>query len=144
MPLHMSKESPIATLYAYISSHHIQALKSKVSVYVPTRIKERWPKCPSFCITKALQQLDVSPKIFQACWKQVQPKIRDDELFALLKEAFNGSDKLNRRVDFIKEIFRRYKVIEDQVCPSGMPVFFPSVLCIQMIAMSNKLTMSHT
>ena len=58
----------------------------------------------------------VSSKEFKKCWKMVQPMIPDEELLCLLEKAFGLNGTLAGKVDFIKDILRRYKAIGEPVC----------------------------
>ena len=60
----------------------------------------------------------------------VQTVISDEELFCLFEKAF-GHRNLDKKVDFIKDILRRYKAMGEPVCVSlfGMPLLLCFVLC---------------
>ena len=59
--------------------------------------------------------------------------ISDEEMFCLFEKAF-GHRTLDKRVDFIKDILRRYKAMGEPVCVSlfAMPPFlcFVFVRCV--------------
>ena len=65
----------------------------------------------------------VSSKEFRKCWKMVQTVISDEELFCLFEKAF-GRRNLDKKVDFIKDILRRYKAMGEPVCE---PIWHASV-----------------
>ena len=46
----------------------------------------------------------------------VQPMISDDELFCLFEKAFGSHGSLDGKVDFVKDILRRYKAMGEPVC----------------------------
>ena len=85
----------------------------RIEISVPSRIRERWRKTHDnsgeFTITKALSEAKVSPKEFRTCWKRVQPTIPEEDLLRLLKKAFGSGHNLRGKVDFIKDILRRYQ-----------------------------------
>ena len=93
---------------------------TKTCVCVPKRIKERWCKSHgtgcTFVITKALSMAKVSLKQFRKCWKMVQPMIPDEDLFCLFEKAFDVYGTLGDKVDFIKDVLRRYKAKREPVC----------------------------
>ena len=58
----------------------------------------------------------VSSKEFKKSWKMVQPVISDEELFCLFEKAFGPHRNLDGKVDFMKDILRRYKAMGKPVC----------------------------
>ena len=58
----------------------------------------------------------VSAKEFKKYRRMVQPMISDEELFCLFEKAFGPHGKLDDKVDFIKDILRRYKAMGELVC----------------------------
>ena len=58
----------------------------------------------------------VSSKEFRKWWKMVQPMISDEELFCLFEKAFDVPGNLDGKVDFVKDILRRYKAMGEPVC----------------------------
>ena len=109
-----------------------------MSINVPTRIKQIWRNCHGssgqFHITKALSTAKVSSKEFRKCWKMVQPMISDEELFCLFDKAFGPHDNLDDKMDFVKDILRRYKAMGEPVCACARAclawLYFVSVCCV--------------
>ena len=93
---------------------------TKTWICVPTRIKQRWCKIHGkgceFHITKALSMAKVSSKEFRKCWEMVHPMISGEELFCLCDKAFGVHGNLDGKVDFVKDILRRYKDMGEPVC----------------------------
>ena len=58
----------------------------------------------------------VSLEEFKKYWQMVQPIISDEELCCLFEKAFGPHGSLAGKVDFIKDILRRYKAIGEPVC----------------------------
>ena len=58
----------------------------------------------------------VSSKEFRKSWKMVKRLISDEELFCLFEKAFGQHGNLDGKVDFIKDILRRYKDMGEPVC----------------------------
>ena len=58
----------------------------------------------------------VSAKNFKKCWQKVQTVISHEEIFCLFEKAFGVPGNLGDKVDFIKDILRRYKAMGEPVC----------------------------
>jgi len=84
------------------------------SIKVPARIGERWrserPENTSqFHITTALSEANVNAEDFKKCWRTVQPTIPKEELVRLFNKTFGSENNLHHKVNFIKDILRRYQ-----------------------------------
>ena len=111
--------------------------KTSYTIRVPSRIKERWRKthhnCGEFNITKALSEAKVSPKEFKKCWKRVHPMIPEEELFRLCEKAFGSGHNLCAKVDFIKDIVRRYQDMAEPVRDCVVVLSFVSMCCVCLL-----------
>ena len=58
----------------------------------------------------------------------VRPEIPDEELFCLFNKAFGRRDNLAGKVDFVRDVLRRYKVMGEKVCLSDKPLLCLSAL----------------
>ena len=63
----------------------------------------------------------------------VRSSIPNEELFYLFNNAFGAKNNLSRKLDFIKDILRRYKAMGEPVCLFGVPAYCPSVCSVTSI-----------
>ena len=118
----------------HILLNHIQESTSACKTYIcmPTRIRHRWCHKTSkkhyykFYMTQAVRKLNLGRTDFRKYWRLIEPSIPDEELLRLFEKAF-GAQCLASKVDFVKEVVRRYKAMGAPVCLSGMPIFCLSV-----------------
>ena len=107
---------------------------TKTCIRVSSRIKQRWYKSHGkgcrFDITKVLSMAKASSEEFRKCWKVVQPMISDEELFCSFEKAFDVPGNLDGKLDFIKDILRRYKTMGEPVCECLTCLFFVFVCCV--------------
>ena len=118
----------------HILLNHIQesTIDCKTYIRMPTRIRHRWChktskyyyKCH---ITHAVRKLNLSRMDLRKYWRLIEPSIPDEELLRLFEKAFGAHRCLASKVDFIKEVVRRYKAMGAPVCLSGTPIFCLSV-----------------
>ena len=114
----------------HILHKHIQEASVKCKrkeLYMPRRIQQKWIKSygkkRSFGLTKALKMSSITAQDFTKCWKVAEPYIPDKELYSLFVKGFAVPDNLAGKVNFIKDILRRYKAMGESVCLFAMPVF---------------------
>ena len=117
----------------HILLNHIQESTRdfKTCIYLPPRIVHRWRhkvrKTNKFFLTRALRKLNLSRTDFRKYWQLTEPSIPDEKLLRLFEKAFGTHGCLPGKVDFVKELVRRYKAMGAPVCLSGVPIFCPSV-----------------
>ena len=94
-----------------------------MAIRVPARIQGKWGKKGSkFDMTTPLSTAKVSSEDFKKCWKTVRGAIPDNVLFRLLKKTFGQHRNLSGKVDFVKDILRRYKAMGEQVSLTDIPL----------------------
>ena len=110
-------------------------VESRTRIYVPTRIKERWYSTHGnsivFLIGTALSKANVNAEEFKKCWRTVQPTIPEEELFRLFDETFGSGNDVHLRVDFIKDILRRYQ-------DSSMVIRETSIVSVAQVSSDDK------
>ena len=119
---------------------------NRLTLMMPQRIVSRWGKHVGkkhqnrfkYNISPALMRTNVSVNDFQKCWAFVAPCMSDEELFHLFKRT--GFDQpnmglygnINGKMNFIKEIMRRFQVMGGAVRPSCMPAMHVCLLYLQL------------
>ena len=109
------------TIHDIFLCNNIQKIINKQAAVItlPMRMREKLcknhPNGRKFKLTRALAVLNVRSEEFKKCWKIVHRMIPDDEYFSLFEKVLHPQDGVTRRVDFIKEIFRRSKAMKKPV-----------------------------
>ena len=84
---------------------------------VPSRIKQKWRgkhgEPLRFDIAEALSTAKIDAEEFTKCWRSVHPNITENELFGLFEKGFGPDSDLSDKVEFVKDMWRRYKSIQD-------------------------------
>ena len=114
-----------------------ETVVSRTRIHVPKRIRKRWCSYPSgnnfeFLIGTALSQTNVGAEKFKKCWKTVQPTIPEGELFCLFGNTFGSVDNLRGKVDFIKDILRRYQEAKTTRVHPVVNFALPPIQCISV------------
>ena len=105
---------------------------------MPTRIEDRWfdshgVQRACYKIKKSLRRLNVTAQEFKKSWTIVRSSIPDEELFYLFDNAFGAKNSVFSKMDFIKDILRRYKAMGDPVCLFGVPAYYLSVCSVSAL-----------
>ena len=91
-----------------------------VEICVPMRIKARWTelhKLPpqgqyKYTITPILQRANVSAEEFIRCWRHLQLRLSNDELFSLFTDSGFSPNRRNGRSAFVRNVLKRYKSVK--------------------------------